>query len=118
MTHDFLRRRNFVVEPRSQLSMAAKLLVFLLLYSSIIVSASLRSMAETIYILPLNCLTPEVKARIWAFPTEPLLLSLLVALLVVLQTFLWSYGPTGLPAPSFASNGSSMRWPLGSTHSV
>jgi hypothetical protein len=91
MVHDFFRRRNFVIEPRFQLSMAAKLLVFLLLYASIIVYVSLRSMAEAIYILPLECLTPEVKARIWAFPTEPLLLSLLVALLVVLQTFLWSY---------------------------
>jgi hypothetical protein len=91
MTYSFLRRKTFVVEPRFQLAMAAKLLLFLLVYATIIVYASLRSMAETIYILPLNCLTPEVKDRLWAFPTEPLLLSLLVALLVVLQIFLWSY---------------------------
>jgi hypothetical protein len=91
MTYSFLRRKALVVEPRFQLAMAAKLFFFLLVYATIIVYASLRSMAETIYILPLNCLTPEVKDKLWAFPTEPLLLSLLVALLVVLQMFLWSY---------------------------
>jgi len=91
MAMHFFRRRTFVVQPRFQLALAAKLLLFLLVYAVIIVYSSLRSMAETMYILPLNCLTPEVKARIWAFPTEPLLLSLLVGLLVVLQFFLWSY---------------------------
>lgn len=91
MARDFFRRWTFVVQPRFQLALAGKLLLFLLVYAAIIVYVSLHSMAETMYILPLNCLTPEVKAQIWAFPTEPLLLSLLVALLVVLQIFLWSY---------------------------
>ncbi len=91
MARDFFRLRSFVVQPRFQLSLAVRLLVFLFLYGVIIVYASLHLMAEAMYILPLNCLTPEVMARIWAFPTEPLLLSLLVALLAVLQIFLWSY---------------------------
>jgi len=91
MSRDFFRLRSLVVQPRFQLSLAVRLVLFLFLYGAIIVYASLHLMAEAMYILPISCLTPEVMARIWAFPTEPLLLSLLVALLAVMQIFLWSY---------------------------
>ena len=52
-------------------------------------------MTETIYILPFNCLTPEVKARLWSFPAEAILLSVLIALVVVLQAILISHRVAG-----------------------
>ena len=98
-THLF-ERRHFLIRPRFQLLLASKAAGFLLLYSAAIIYASLRSVAETIYILPLDCLTPEVKARLWGFPTEALLLSVLIALVVVLQAILISHrvaGPSAVP---------------------
>src|SRR3990170_2344619 len=82
MASHFFRRRNFVPNPRFQFLLAGKGVSYVFLYGAVIVYTTLQSMAETMYILPLNCLTPEVKARIWAFPTEALLLSLLIALVV------------------------------------
>lgn len=93
-THLF-ERRNFLIRPRFQLLLASKAVVFLLLYSAAITYTSLYSVAETIYILPFNCLTPEVKARLWRFPTEALLLSLLIALVVVLQAIIISHRVAG-----------------------
>jgi hypothetical protein len=79
----FFGRRKFLIRPRFQLLFASKAVSILFLYSAAITYASLHSMAEAIYILPFACLTPEVKARLWRFPTEALLLSLLIALIVV-----------------------------------
>ena len=93
-THLF-ERRHFLIRPRFQLLLASKAAGFLLLYSAATIYASLRSVAETIYILPLDCLTPEVKARLWGFPTEALLLSVLIALVVVLQAILISHRVAG-----------------------
>ena len=91
----FFRRRNFVIDPRFQLLLAGKGVSYVFLFGTIIVYASLQSMAETINILPLSCLTPEVKARLWALPTEALLLALLIALVVVLQIIQWSHRVAG-----------------------
>ena len=91
----FLRRRNFVIDPRFQLLLAGKGVSYVFLFGTIIVYASLQSMAETIDILPLSCLTPEVKARLWALPTDALLLALLIALVVVLQIIQWSHRVAG-----------------------
>jgi hypothetical protein len=91
----FLRRRNFVPNPRFQFILAGKGLSYAFLYGAVIVYASLQSMAETINILPLSCLTPEVKARLWALPTDALLLALLIALVVVLQIIQWSHRVAG-----------------------
>ena len=95
MATHFFERRNFLVRPRFQLLLATKAVVFLLLYSAAITYASLHSVAETIYILPFGCLTPEVKARLWRFPTEAILLSGLIALVVVLQAILISHQVAG-----------------------
>jgi len=95
MASHFFRRRNFVPNPRFQFLLAGKGVSYVFLYGAVIVYTTLQSMAETMYILPLNCLTPEVKARIWAFPTEALLLSLLIALVVVLQIIQWSHRVAG-----------------------
>ena len=91
----FFRRRNFVPNPRFQFLLAGKGVSYVFLFGAIIVYASLQSMAETINILPLSCLTPEVKARLWAFPTDALLLALLIALVVMLQIIQWSHRVAG-----------------------
>jgi hypothetical protein len=95
MASHFFRRRNFVPNPRFQFLLAGKGVSYVFLYGVVIVYTTLQWMAETMYILPLNCLTPEVKARVWAFPTESLLLSLLIALIVVLQIIQWSHRVAG-----------------------
>ena len=97
----FFRRRNFVIDPRFQLLLAGKGVSYVFLFGTIIVYASLQSMAETINILPLSCLTPEVKARLWALPTDALLLALLIAMVVVLQMIQWSHRVAG---PEFRLN--------------
>ncbi len=58
MSRDFFRLRSLVVQPRFQLSLAVRLVLFLFLYGAIIVYASLHLMAEAMYILPISCLTP------------------------------------------------------------
>jgi HAMP domain-containing protein len=90
MATRLFERRNFLIRPRFQLLLASKAVVFLLLYSAAITYISLYSVAESIYILPFNCLTPEVKARLWHFPTEALWVSLLIALVVVLWAIVTS----------------------------
>ena len=102
MNHSFFRRRKFLVQPRFQLALAGKALVFLFLYTAIItVYLNLKLMAETIYVLPSDCLTPEVRQRIWVFPTDALLVSLLAALLVMLHVVLASHRVAG-PEPRLA----------------
>jgi len=91
----FFQRRNFVPNPRFQFLLAGKGLSYAFLFGAIIVYASLQTMAETINILPLSCLTPEVKARLWGLPTDALLLALLIALVVVLQIIQWSHRVAG-----------------------
>jgi HAMP domain-containing protein len=88
-------QRKFLIRPRFQLLFASKAVSILFLYSAAITYASLRSMAEAIYILPFACLTPEVKTRLWRVPTEALLLSLLIALVVVLQAILITHRVAG-----------------------
>ncbi|MGD0267315.1 MAG: hypothetical protein ABSD47_20565 [Candidatus Methylomirabilota bacterium] len=95
MNHSFFKRRTFLVQPRFQLALAGKALVFLFLYTAIIVYLNLKLMAETIYVLPFDCLTPEVRQRIWVFPTDALLVSLLTALVVVLHVVLASHRVAG-----------------------
>src|SRR3990172_1344238 len=95
MASNFFRRRNFVPNPRFQFLLAGRGLSYAFLFGAVIIYASLQSMAETINILPLSCLTPEVKARLWALPTEALLLALLIALVVVLQIIQWSHRVAG-----------------------
>ena len=95
MDSKFFRRRNFVPNPRFQFLLAGKGLSYAFLFGAVIIYASLQSMAESIDILPLSCLTPEVKARLWALPTEALLLALLIALVVVLQIIQWSHRVAG-----------------------
>jgi|GEM_PF-1219915 len=101
MANYFFRRRNFVPNPRFQFLLAGKGVSYVFLYGAVIVYTTLQWMAETLYILPFNCLTPEVKARIWVFPTEALLLSLLIGLVVVLQIIQWSHRVAG---PEFRLN--------------
>ncbi len=91
----FFQRRNFFINPRFQFLLAGKGLSYAFLFGAVIIYASLQTMAETIDILPLSCLTPEVKARLWALPTEALLLALLIALVVVLQIIQWSHRVAG-----------------------
>jgi len=88
-------RRKFLIRPRFQLLLASKTAGFLLLYSAAIIYASLYSVAETIYILPFDCLTPEVKARLWRFPVEAMLLSVLIALVVVLHSIVITHRVAG-----------------------
>jgi len=95
MNHSFFRRRKFLVQPRFQLALAGNALLLFFLYTAIIVYLNLKLMAETIYVLPFDCLTPEVRQRIWGFPTDALLLSLLVALVVALRVVLASDRVTG-----------------------
>jgi len=95
MATHFFERRNFLIRPRFQLLLASKAVCFLFLYSAAITYASLHSVGETIYILPFGCMTPEVKARLWRFPTEALLLSVLIALVVLLQAILISHRIAG-----------------------
>ena len=95
MASNFFRRRNFVPNPQLQFLLAGKGLSYAFLFGTVIIYASLQSMAGTIDILPLSCLTPEVKARLWALPTEALLLALLIALVVVLQIIQWSHRVAG-----------------------
>lgn len=95
MNHAFFKRRKFLVQPRFQLALAGRALVFLFIYTAIIVYSNLNLMADTMNVLPFDCLTPEVKQRIWAFPTDVLLLSLLAALVVVLYVVLASHRVAG-----------------------
>jgi hypothetical protein len=95
MNHSFFKRRKFLAQPRFQLALAGKALVFLFLYTAIIMYLNLKLMAETINVLPFDCLTPEVKQRIWAFPTDALLLSLLAALVLVLHVVFASHRVAG-----------------------
>ena len=95
MNHSFFRRRKFLVQPRFQLALAGNALVFLFFYTAILVYLNLWLMAETIYVLPFGCLTPEVRQRIWGFPAAALLLSLLVALVVALRVILASHRVAG-----------------------
>jgi hypothetical protein len=91
----FFRRRNFVPNPRFQFLLAGKGVSYAFLYGAVIVYTTLQSMSETMYILPLECITPEVKARMWAISTDAVLLSLLIALVVVLQIIQWSHRVAG-----------------------
>jgi len=95
MATHFFERRNFLVRPRFQLLLASKAVGFFFLYGAVFLYASLHAVAETIYILPFGCLTPEVKARLWTFPTQAILLSVLIALVVVLQAILISHRVAG-----------------------
>ncbi|MFI5341411.1 MAG: hypothetical protein ACHQ7N_16430 [Candidatus Methylomirabilales bacterium] len=95
MNHSFFRRRKFLVQPRFQLALAGNALVFLFLYTAILVYLNLKLMAETITDVPFDCLTPEVRQRIWGFPTDALLLSLLVALVVALRVVFASHRVAG-----------------------
>ena len=95
MPSHFFERRNFLIRPRFQLLFASKAVGFLFLYAAAITYASVHSVADTIYILPISCLTSEVKSRLWKFPTEALLLSVLIALVVVLQAILISHRVAG-----------------------
>jgi len=95
MATHFFDRRHFLVRPRYQLLLATKAVGFLFLYGAVVMYVSLRSVAEIIYILPFNCLTPEVKARLWGFPSEAILLTLLISLVVILQAILISHRVAG-----------------------
>ena len=95
MNRSFFKRRKFLVQPRFQLALAGKAIGFLFLYTAIIVYLNVKLMAETIYVLPFDCLTPEVRQRIWVFPTAALLLSLLAALVVALHVVLASHRVAG-----------------------
>ncbi|HWU38655.1 MAG TPA: hypothetical protein VN203_13490 [Candidatus Acidoferrum sp.] len=95
MAAHLFNRRKFLIRPRFQLLLASKAVAFLLLSSTGIIYASLYSVAETIYVLPFNCLTPEVKARLWRFPTEAVLLSALIALIVILQAIVITHRVAG-----------------------
>ena len=97
----FLRRRKYLVNPRFQLLLAAKAVVLVFLFSGVLIYSSAMTTAETIYILPFSCLTPEVKERVLALPREAIWLCLLIALVVALQAILVSHRIAG---PSFRFN--------------
>ncbi|MFI5338368.1 MAG: hypothetical protein ACHQ7N_00825 [Candidatus Methylomirabilales bacterium] len=90
MASFMFRGRNFLARPQLPPFLATTAVVFLFICSAAILYSGLQTMAETINILPFECLTPEVKARILRLPREALLLSLLMALVIVLQTILIS----------------------------
>jgi methyl-accepting chemotaxis protein len=90
MASYFFRGRNFLARPQLPPFLATMAVPLLFIGGAVILYSGLHSMAEAIYILPFECLTPEVKARLLGLPREALLLTLLMALVVVLQTILIS----------------------------
>jgi methyl-accepting chemotaxis protein len=84
----FFSRRKFLIQPRFQLALAAKAILFLVLYSA----------ALALLILYPNGLTPEVKRQILPLPAYIWPLMLALGLIVVVHVILLSHRVAG---PSF-----------------
>jgi methyl-accepting chemotaxis protein len=95
MASYFLGRRRFLIKPRFQLLMVARGFLFLFFYTVILAYFSVKSVTEVIHILPFNCLTPEVKKKIFFLPGEALLLILLITLVFALEIILISHRIAG-----------------------
>lgn len=86
----FFKRLNYLSQPRRQAWLAAKLVIFLVLYGGLVAVLILYPVMETLDLLPADGLTPQTRALIVSLPPYfwPVIVALagLAAVQVILQS--------------------------------
>jgi HAMP domain-containing protein len=89
------RRRKYLISPRFQLGLSAKVSLSLVVYGTVILYLGLKPITDMIGTLPFGCLIPEVQNRLLTVPREAVLLGLVMVLFVSLLVIRLSHRVAG-----------------------